>query len=86
MSRMPCYYCQVEDGVERLGIGYSGRCGAHYWRPAFPPDAEAPLVEQFEESLNSLEAPDAEAPPVQNAQDETIEMFPLAPGPARPMF
>ena len=86
MSRTLCHYCKVEDGADRPGIGYSGRCGAHYWRPAFPPDAGAPPVEQFEESLNGLEAPDAEVPPVQNAQGETIEMFPLGPGPARPMF
>ena len=49
MTRTPCYYCKTEDGIDRLGIGLSGRGGVHYWRPAFPPDVE--------------DAPDIEAPP-----------------------
>ena len=78
MSRTPCHYCKVEDGVERLGIGYSGRCGAHYWRPAFPPDAEA----------QDAEEQDVDGPPVGQHQDEggTISMFPAGPGPTRPML
>ena len=64
MTRKPCQYCQAEDGVDRLGIGYSGRCGAHYYRLAFPSDVEA--------------APDAEAQPVKQTPDEglTMSMFP----------
>ena len=73
-SRAPCHYCHAEDGVERLGTGFSGRCGAHYWQQGFPPDVEAP----------DSETPDVDGPPVEQHQDEggTISMFPL--GPAQP--
>lgn len=102
MDRKPCYYCKAEDGVDRLGIGFSARCGAHYYRPAFPPEVEAP-EQLFEEIVQLKEAPPGveasgqsfprkqefqEGEPVEQPMDEgaTISMFPMGPGPSRPMI
>lgn len=72
MVRKPCQYCKTEDGVDRLGIGFSGRCGAHYYRPAFPPEVEAP--EQLYEEIVQMQ----ETPPVEPTPEEglTLSMFP----------
>ena len=91
MDRKPCHYCKAEDGIDSLGIGFSGRCGRHYYRPAFPPEAEAlepeaPPVEQIPGrdsqpgSRVGVDFPPSEQAP---GEGETIEMFPLGSGPAR---
>ena len=98
MGRLPCHYCKTEDGVDSLGIGFSGRCGRHYWRPAFPPEAEAPKAEPEARPIDQLPPRDSQSgshadvasSPVEQAPDEgsampvyPLEMFPLGSGPAR---
>ena len=61
MLRLPCKYCLAEEGIENLGISYSGRCGRHYYRSGPPVQESRAPAEPEPPQASLFGEPPAEA-------------------------